>query len=365
MKRALFLLLLVAFAAPSLAQTVWHNPQDCDFNPIEGQYWQDEVRSNFYHRFPDSVEALVREPLWKLSTNCAGESINFKTNSPNITVRYTTTSDSYGMPHMPSTGVSGVDLYATDSNGEQIWLAARYTIGETCNFNYHGIYYREGEDGYSYRLFLPPYNGVVKLEIGVNEGSDFSFIEPRTELPIVAYGTSITQGACASRPAMIWTSIVSREMNMPLYNFGFSGNGLLENALIDLIADIPAAVYIIDCMPNLQHVEQSVLVDSIVKQVKRLRTLRPETPILLTDHLGYPHSLTIASYAKLENNAVESQRIAYERLIKEGVKDLYHLDYDTIGLPRDATVEAIHPTDWGMRVYGDAYVKMLNKILGK
>ncbi|MFI3295724.1 MAG: SGNH/GDSL hydrolase family protein, partial [Rikenellaceae bacterium] len=285
------------------------------------------------------------------------------TNSKNIVIRYTTTSKNYGMPHMPSTGVSGLDLYATDSKGEQLWLAARYTIGDQSTFNYHGITYREGEDGYSYRLFLPPYNGIEKLEIGVDEGAEFSFIEPRKELPIVAYGTSITQGACASRPGMIWTSIVSREMNMPLYNLGFSGNGVLEDALIDLVSDIPAAVYIIDCMPNLQHVEQDLLVDSIVKQVVRLRTLRPETPILLTDHLGYPHSLTMDYYAQRERNAVESQRIAYERLVEMGVTDIYHLDYDTIGLPLDATVEAIHPTDWGMRVYGDAYVEILTRIL--
>lgn len=349
----------------AIGQTKWHNPKECDFNPIEGQYWQSNHRSNFYNRFPDSVKMQVREAVWNLSTNTAGESINFRSNSENIYIRYATTSQNYGMPHMPSTGVSGVDLYATDNNDEQIWLAARYAFADTCLFNYLGIKYREGneEEGYQYRLFLPAYNGVKWLEIGVDEGCKFEFVEPRTANPIVAYGTSITQGACASRPGMIWTSIVSRRLGMPVYNIGFSGNGRLEDALIDLIGDIDASIYLIDCMPNLQHLPEQELTELIITQVKRLRERRPETPIILMDHLGYPHSKAIDKYRKLEENAFAAQKKAFDELIESGISDLYHIDNKSLNMPNDATVEAVHPTDWGMSVYADAYERSIREIL--
>ncbi len=351
-------------AKSSSNKTQWHNPQNSPFNPIEGQYKQGEERECFYNRFPDSVKPLVREPLWDLSKHTAGLTINFTTDSPNITVRYTTTSKTYAMPHMPSTGVSGLDLYAKDAEGESIWVAGRYNFADTVTYNYHGISYRN-DGGYEYRLFLPAYNGVKWLEIGVNGDAEFSFTEPRKELPIVAYGTSITQGACASRPGMIWSSIVSRMMDMPLYNFGFSGNGRLEDALIDIIGDVQASVYIIDCMPNLMQMKSEELTALIVKQVKKLRLRHPETPIILTDHLGYPHSAAFKGFKDQQDNSIKSQKSAFDMLKKDGVKKLYHLDYATLNLPVDATVEAIHPSDYGMQVYAEAYQKMLNKVLRK
>lgn len=363
MKKSALITILCLISLISFGQTKWYNPQNCNFNPLEGQYQQNEKRANFYNRLPDCVKDEVRTPLWNLSTNTAGISINFKTDSPNITVRYITTSKNYAMPHMPSTGVSGVDLYAHDSQHKSIWMAGRYNFADTVTYRFNDITYRNNNDGYDYRLFLPSYNGVKWMEIGVNDGASFTFTTPRKELPIVVYGTSITQGACSSRPGMIWSSIVSRKMNIPLYNFGFSGNGRLEDALIDIIGDVKAKVYIIDCMPNLQAMKRAELVALIVKQVKKLRSRHPLTPIVLTDHLGYPHSTAYDHYAKLEQNSIEAQKEAFDILINDGVTQLYHLDYNTINLPVDATVEAIHPTDWGMQVYADAYVKLLNRIL--
>ncbi len=364
MNKISLLLLLALLSVSSFAQVKWHNPQNNSFNPLEGQWKPNEQRVNFYSRLPDTIKSLVRKPVWHLATHTAGISINFKTNSPNIIVRYTTTSKSYSLPHMPSTGVSGVDLYAKDKKGDNIWLAAKYNFADTVAFNYTDINYRDS-GGYEYRLFLPTYNGVKWLEIGVDDGANFDFIKPRKKLPIVAYGTSITQGACASRPGMIWSSILSRKMDMPLYNFGFSGNGRLEDVLIDAIADIDAEVYIIDCMPNLQALKQQDLVALIVKQIKRLRVARPNTPIIITDHLGYPHSDAYERFAKLKQNSIKSQKIAFDKLIADGVTDIYHLDYDTIALPNDATVEAIHPSDWGMHIYAEAYEKMIRMVLEK
>ena len=99
-------------------------------------------------------------------------------------------------------------------------------------------------------LYLPLYNEVSKLEIGVPTSTSFFFVPTTGESPIILYGTSIAQGACASRPGMAWGNIVSRTLNWPLINLDFSGNGKLETEIISLICEQRPSIVILDCMPN-------------------------------------------------------------------------------------------------------------------
>lgn len=240
----------LAYNACLYSQTVWRNPTSEAFQTVHGQAWNNELKGS-YHRLPQRAESIVRKPLWDLSTNSAGLSIVFRTNATDIRVRYQINGD-FSMPHMPATGKSGVDLYATDGNGRQRWCAAKYAFGDTIRYNYSNIsYVTNPEYGYEYQLFLPPYSELKWLEIGVPEGSDFSFEPVSQEKPIVIYGTSIAQGACASRPGMIWGNIINRKMQHPVINLGFSGNGRLESELFDLLTEIDAKLFIIDNMPNM------------------------------------------------------------------------------------------------------------------
>ena len=152
------------------------------------------------------------------------------------------------MPHMPSTGVSRVDLYRYE---DMAFCFGTYSFGDTIQYKYRvdrGV--RVGKDT-EYILYLPLYNEVSHLEIGVPEGSSFSFVPPVKECPIVLYGTSIAQGACASRPAMAWANIVGRKLELSLINLGFSGNGKLEYEIIELICEQYPSIVISDCMPNM------------------------------------------------------------------------------------------------------------------
>src|SRR5437867_1827923 len=61
-----------------------------------------------------------------------------------------------------------------------------------------------------YLLYLPLYNGVSSVEIGVPRANQLHKADARPaerQKPIVFYGTSITQGGCASRPGMVHTAI--------------------------------------------------------------------------------------------------------------------------------------------------------------
>ena len=365
MKKSL-LLLFAAVIMPTLlnAQTKWYNPQEASFAVVQNQPFHNELRERAYQRLPLSQQKRVSKGVWGNSKHSAGECIRFTTNASEITIRYTVKGN-HAMAHMPATGVSGVDLYTSDKNGNEIWLAGKYAFRDTILFRYQGIEYENEKREHLYTLFLPLYNEVEWLTVGVNNDASFRFEPLEVEKPIVAYGTSICQGACASRPGMAWTNILQRRMGRNVINLGFSGSALLESNVIDILSQIEAKAYIIDAMPNAYVMPENILPDTIVKAVLRLRKARPHTPIIIADHLGYPNGKAIKSRRENERYAITMLKQAFERLQNEGTTNIHYLTYDDIAMPQDGTVEAIHASDYGMVAYADAYEKILRRVLSE
>lgn len=370
MTRKLITILATAFLAvvsisPLKAQTQWHDPEKAGFDVIQNQAYAGEERENFYHRFPKKAKGVVLDRIWNLATQSAGESIAFTTDAKQITVRYTVTKR-HAMPHMPATGVSGVDLYTKDKHGREVWLAGKYSFKDTLTYRFLNIdVVNKARKAQRYTLFLPLYNEVSWMEIGTEEGAMFRFEPVLPEKPIVAYGSSIGQGACASRPGMAWSNILSRRLDHPVVNLGFSGSAYHEKEVIALISQIDASVYLMDGMPNSSSLETEVLRDTLTKAIKQLRAARPDTPIILADHLGYPQSKASEAHRIKENRAWDVQKEVYEQLKGEGMKNLYHIPYQDIAMPQDATVDGSHPTDYGMVVYADVYEKKLREVLNE
>ena len=344
MKRLLFALVATLCGVVATAQIVWHDPMQAGFAVVQNQAFVGEIDG--YARLPKRAEDVVRKDVWNLAQHSAGLAIHFYTNSPTLEVRYKTTSRNYAMNHMPATGVSGVDLYRVDYHGKWESCVGSYSFGEQVVYKYIDLVDAYHKRGFEYRLYLPLYNGVQQLEIGVQEGAKFSFIPSSTERPIVLYGTSIAQGGCASRPSMAWGSILQRSMDCPVVNLGFSGNGRLESEVIDYINETDARLYIIDCIPNLtshKDVEQRV-----VNAVKQIRAKHAE-PILLIEHLGYANDATYARHREMTSASNKASRKAYDTLVAEGVADLYYLSKEELGCTAEMMVDYVHLTDYGMK----------------
>ncbi|WP_289111624.1 SGNH/GDSL hydrolase family protein [uncultured Bacteroides sp.] len=360
-KRYALLLLLLIGSLHTQAQIKWSNPLDQPFPVIRGRAWHNEQQRT-YARLPLKAKNLVNKAVWNLSQQSAGLSIAFYSNSPEIKIKYTVTGGR-SMAHMPATGVSGVDLYATDRNGRSRWCAAKYSLGDTLVYTYDGLTYEDASNkGYEYTLFLPLYNSVSFLEIGVKDNASISFIPVSEEKPLVVYGTSIAQGACASRPGMAWINIINRTMEHPVVNLGFSGSGKLEKELFELLAETDAKLYIIDCMPNMiSPADTAVIAERILTGIKTLRT-RNQAPVLLVEHSGYMNEYT-SDRAEASYKASNRQlRKAYNTLMQQE-PDIYYLTKEEIGLSMDAMVEGVHPSDLGMQQYADSYVKKIREIL--
>lgn len=357
----LFCLLSCLTLLSAHAQWTWKNPMEAGYPVVQNQGWTAEI-GNTYTRLPQRAKALVRQPVWDLSRNSAGLAIHFYSDAPEIKVRYAV-SGGLSMPHMPATGVSGVDLYQVNSDGKWNILVGGIPYGDSIQCHYTNI----GKDtyhnlGYEYRLYLPLYNTVTGMEIGVPDSCRLDFLPVSPERPILLYGTSIAQGACASRPAMAWGNILQRSVGFPLVNLGFSGNGKLEKEMLDLINEIDARLYILDCLPNLTDRTEAEIEQLVLNAVRQLRAAH-STPILLVEHAGHSNAWTDSQKLEEYAHANRASRKAYETLRAEGIKDLYYLSHDELALPADAWVDHIHPSDLGMQVQATAVEKKVREIL--
>jgi len=329
---------------------------------VEGQAWSKEVKS-FYDRLPARAEKTVRNEVWELSQNSAGLSLRFRSNANEIIVKYVV-GEELQFPHMPATGVSGVDLYAKNSDGKWLWCAGRFSFGDTIVYRYKGMLSKdEYENPFDYTLYLPLYNSVKWLEINVPDSSLFTPLPSRKEKPILVYGTSIAQGGCATRPGLAWTNILGRKLDRPVINLGFSGNGRLEKELIDLITEVDAKLYVLDCLPNLSPENIGELKKKIVESVKELKSKRPDIPVLLTNHDGYTDE-EINPGSKEETNILNTvQKQEFDSLTTAGTKDIYLLTKNEIGQDIETMVDGTHPNDIGMMRYADAYEKKIRAII--
>ncbi len=361
-KLLLFVLLTTFFNAYT-QHLKWHNPEQEGYPVVEGRGWQTGL-ADFYDRLPAKAKATVRKEVWSLAKNSAGNYIKFRSNANTIMVRFQVT-NGWAMNHMPATGVSGVDLYAKDINGHWHWAAGNFNFDDTITYRFSNIVTNVPLQ--EFRLYLPLYNSLKWLQVGVADKNSFSFIEANTKAPVVLYGTSIMQGACASRPGLAWTNILGRRLDAPLVNLGFSGNGLLEPELAHLLTELDARLFVLDCQPNLydKKIYTEAEIDKRIRNtIAALRTKHPVTPILLVEHCcGSPD---VSMDTLLSNNYKWTSdvlsRVVYA-LKKKGHKNIYQLTAKEIGFDEEDTVDGTHPNDIGMAKYADAYEKKIRSIL--
>ena len=266
----------------------------------------------FWNRLPKEAglpSAGINRGVYGLSKDSAGMSVRFSTNSPTVGVQYTLISSAIDMWHMPSTGVSGADLYVFDPTaapsaaaagaaaGSWRWVATckviapakhktnKPTVNSTFSFPLSSR--PAGFDGeVRYKLHLPTYNGVEDdLAVGVEASATLSPDNsgPPEPRPIVWYGTSIAQGCCASRPGQIFTNQIARRLtpNRDVINLAFSGSGIMNMGVTKLIATLDVAMIVIDCDWNMQG---PLITANMAPLVSYLRSHgHPTTPIVMAE----------------------------------------------------------------------------------
>jgi hypothetical protein len=335
----------------------WHDVTQWD---VEGRAWGDLPRSRWFDRLPAAAEATVSKAVWGLSRDSAGMMVRFQTDATAIWAHYVLRSDRLAMPHMPATGVSGIDLYARDPQGKWRWVNCTKPDKKEVR---QSIINDLAPGLREYAAYLPLYNGVESLEIGVSRGAKFTGLAPRAAKPLVFYGTSITHGACASRPGMVHTAILGRRFDRPVVNLGFSGNGRMDAAVGQYLAKIDAAAYVIDCSPNMGPAD---IRQKCPVLVKLLRAARPQTPIVLVEDRPFTNSWIRPERQKFHAENHAALRESYEALKKVGVAKLYYVPGDKLlGDDADGATDGSHPNDLGFARQADVFEPVLREALAQ
>ena len=351
--------ILFALSFPTHAQNsnkiVWHDPSTWG---VEGRGWEQEARKRWYDRLPAKAEGVVTDAVWNLSRHSAGMMVRFQTDATAIHAKWNLLSSNLAMPHMPASGVSGLDLYARDESGNWRWAAATRPNAQSMEVKLLGNI-KPGLREYA--LYLPLYNGCESLEIGIPEEASFKGLPPRQEKPIVFYGTSITHGACASRPGMTHPAILGRRFDHPVVNLGFSGNGRMHKEVGDLLAELPAAVIVIDCLPNMNAESVS---DRTIPLVKQLRSAQPDTPIVLVEDRRFTNSWLLPGKETFHDANHTALSHAYTELKTSGFTNLFYIPGDDLlGHDAEGATDASHPNDLGFMRQADIFEPVLREAL--
>jgi hypothetical protein len=334
----------------------WHDVRDWG---VEGRAFDDT--ENYFDRLPARAKSVVRPEVWNLARNTAGISVRFETDADAIYVRYTITGSSLAMPHMPATGMSGADLYARDEKNAWRWSGTAMPREQTV---VTALAKQLNPAKRLYQINFPLYNGVKSFEVGVAKDATFSPVAPRKEKPVLFYGTSVTQGGCASRPGMSFTHILGRRLDRPMLNFGFSGNGRMEVEVARFLAELDPAVFVLDCLANMGQLPPGDITARTIAVVKLLREKHGKTPILLLDERTYANAALIPHRLADHQRLAGELHTAYEKLIADGIAGVhYQAGDDLIGADSEATVDGSHPTDLGMVRYADALEPTLRGLL--
>ncbi len=312
--------------------------------------WHDGVG---YRRLPADIAHATSESVEQLCKQTAGGRVRFITDSPYIIVKAKI--GAVRMPHMPASGRSGFDIYVREDNRE---IYKKTIIPPVATKDWYlGVYDIPGAK--KERLFtvnFPLYDTVDEVLFGVEEGSA---VLPAPEYsvkdPILFYGSSITQGGCASRPGSSYEALISRRYDADYINLGFSGSAKGERAVAEYIASLKLSMFVFDYdfnSPTFEHYEAT-----FEPFYKIIREKHRDLPIVFLTRPKY-------YYDSGSTKRLNLQREVYERARVSGDNNLYMIPgYELMEICKnEGTVDGTHPTDLGFFSMATRLYKLLDNL---
>jgi len=303
-----------------------------------------------FRRLPEAVAKTVSDGVIRLHVHNAGGRVRFKTDSEYVAIN-AKMSEIGMMSHFALTGSAGFDLYADNSYVKT--FSPPYDIED----GYESIIHLGSNKMREITVNFPLYSGVNELYIGLSENASVCAPSPyRMDKPIVYYGSSITQGGCASRPGMAYESIISRRLNIDHINLGFSGNAKGEDEMAEYVSSLKMSAFVYDYDHNAPSVEH--LKNTHEKMFKKVRKSHPDIPIVMMSRPKF-------YLTDEEKMRLEIIKETYNNAIKNGDKNVYLIEGPELMkmAENEGTVDGGHPTDFGFASMAKALGDLLEKIL--
>jgi len=326
---------------------------DGRYLPLEGRPFDDV--EHYYDRLPRGVSTNVNAGVRSMKHHTAGMQFRFSTDSRQIVFRWKPYGGVRPGDNLTQIAKSGFDVYRRPRGGAWRYLetgridsesgatcAVRWNPGEECLVN------------------LPLYNGIREFAVGIDREASVAALPPRASgvtRPVVFYGTSITQGASASRPGLSFVNMVGRDLDVPVVNLGFSGSGMMEFEMSEHLARIDASCYVLDCLWNMHR---GLIAENYERFARNLRRLRPDVPIVFAAPCdvhgnGGVHRMDLREQAA---------KAIFDRFVAEGWKDIRWLPrVGQLSGDGEGTVDGCHPNDLGMRAIAEVYDRCLGDLL--
>ena len=300
---------------------VFANVEQAPFD-VRGVYMGEDGK---YHRMPFEIAEKVSDGVKVLSSNTAGGRIKFKTNSPYVVVK-AKLGKYWHMYHFPACGNYGFDVY----DGTQYKSTIR-PMDRPLEFEGRAWL---GEGEHDITVNMPLYSDVCEVLIGLDEDAEISHAPGyKYENPVVFYGSSITQGGCASRPGMCYQNILMRKLDFDYINLGFSGSAKAEDAIIEYIAGLDIGVFVYDYDHNAPTPEH--LAATHEKMFLAIREKHPELPVIF-----------MSRPSAIDRKRREIIETTYNNAIARGDKNVYIVKAAELN-KKDGTVDGCHPNDLG------------------
>lgn len=313
---------------------------------IDGVFYKDGK----FRRLPEKVAAKVSEGVYALHAHTAGGRVRFRTDSSYVIIS-ARMPEIVRMGHFSMCGSAGFDMYDGKDYLASFVPPVLMEDGYECLADLGEKKWRE------ITINFPLYSEVSELYIGLQEGAKILPPKPyKIKKPIVYYGSSITQGGCASRPGNAYQSILSRELNADFINLGFSGNAKAEKPIVEYIKNLPMSVFVYDYdhnSPSLGHLEATH-----EKMFLAIREANPTLPIVMMTRPLYRLS-------EEEIKRLEIIKKTYKNALARGDENVYFVDGRELMkyAKLEGTVDGCHPTDYGFYSMAKTLKKTLKKLL--
>ena len=309
-------------------------------------------KNGVFERLPDDLREKYPN-LDKLGRRCAGARIRFMTNSTELYIKIMleTSVNDIGIPLW---GSAGINVFADD---EYIGHAYPNALGACViekTFKLDGTYH-------DITVFLPRNEVLLDISVGVDDGADIREASPYTyPVPVMFYGSSITEGGCATSASNAYTAILSRWLDFDFYNMGFSGNALGQLDICDYLNSIEKSVFVMDYdynAPTPEHLEQTH-----EPFFKRIREYSPDIPVII---ISRPNPERDPADAQ---KRLEIIRRTYLNAVANGDTNVYFIDGAALFGTEDrslCTADGVHPNDLGMYRMATAIRPVLKQALEK
>lgn len=291
-----------------------------------------------------------------LSENTSGGRVRFKTNSEYVAIRCVM-SDISRFSHMPLTGSSGFDMYVSENGKDK--FEKTFVPPYDMTDGYSAIHHFGTRKMREIMINFPPYNTVDALYMGIEEEA---IAEPGREYaytkPVVYYGSSVTQGGCASRPGNTYPALISQMLDCDYINLGFSGTRMGEDAVVEYIKGLDMSVFVYDFDYNAPDIEY--LEKMHEKVFKEIRKEQPELPVIMLSAAS--NTPNFESMDKTREVVLKT----YENAVSAGDKNVFFIDggeFYAGEFSSSCTVDYVHPSDAGFLRMASVIGKYVKRVL--